>query len=84
MVRDVVIYVNFMVLCLEKKVSVEQLQVKTKAVPQQVSFLDNVSNYKENIHYKMQLWNVFLFLQIRVLIGQIITLRKTLNPTKHL
>ena len=38
MVKDVGIYVNFMVLSLRKKVCVKQLQVKTKAVPQQVNF----------------------------------------------
>ena len=47
MVRDVEIHVNFMVLGLRRKVCVEQLQVKTKVVPQQVSVLSNVSNYKQ-------------------------------------
>ena len=84
MVRDVGIYVNFMVLGLRKKVCVKQLQVKAKVVPQQVNFLGNVANYKQNVQYTIQLGYVFLFLQILVLTGQITTLRKTLNPTKHL
>ena len=55
---------NFMVLCLRRKVFVEQLQVKTKVVPQQVSFLSNVSNYKQNIQYT-KLWNLLSNLVIR-------------------
>ena len=58
MVRDVEIHVNFMVLGLRRKVCVEQLQVKTKVVPQQVSFLSNVSNYKQSIQHSIELWNV--------------------------
>ena len=52
MVRGVGIYVNFMVLGLRKKVCVEQLQVKTKAAPQQVMFFGQCFNLqtKYSIH----------------------------------